>query len=487
MILEQKVGKKPGILKQVYNWFTNSSLFRGAKTLWIGAHTKEVIIDIKADTAISEGFCGNTAVYSIVMKDANKFASIPRYLLDVKALDKAVHRKLKIKEKATTYYTTKAYSEEVIINNKLSKILERPNKHQGQAAFFKQVRAYYKICGEAVIELNRGEVDRNMTDQQVEVMEIIEMYVLPPNKIKLIPDPEDVWGVLGYHLQMGGLDRFIHRKNIIYWKDVNLKWDSVTREHLRGMPCLVPGEETLQANQDGERSTVRMMQNDGSKGAVYGKSLEAGSMNAQQESQIRAVIDGKVNNNNVKGSVASIFGIGELGYINFGGTSVDMQLLQAKDQSWKYLCALFDVPFLLFDPEATFANLREAKKNWINDSIIPASKELDDELNRVLLRAFKLEGKAIIACDYTELPELQEDMKLLSEWLNTSDEITPNEKRIAKGYEARTEKEFDEPWIGGKPMSMILSENDDGFGDLMRGIQEEKVNGKIPATNGKAN
>ena len=464
MQLENKIGRKPGILKQWMGWA--NSLFGRTRGVIMGLWSREVMVDINAEKAITEGFNGNTAVYSIIMKDVNKFASIPRYLLDAKEFDK----------KNKGVFKLKAYSDTVKISNSLSKLLEHPNPNQGQAAFMKQVRGYYKTCGEAFIELNRGDVN-GLSDQQIETKEIFEMYALPSNKVKLLPDPEDVWGIVGYKLNMGGTERFIHKKNIIHWKDVNLSWDAVTREHLRGMTALKPGEETLTANQDGERATVRMQQNDGAKGAVYGK--EKVNLNAVQESQLRGAIDGKVNNADVKGSVASIFGVGELGYINFGGTSVDMQLLQAKDQSWKYLCALLDVPYLLFDPNATFANLESAKKNWLNDSIIPASKEFDDELNRVLLRAFNVEGIAIIVSDYTELPELQADMKLLTEWMNQSDEITPNERRKAKGYEERVEPEFDEPWMktGSQPLSRIL--DDGGFSDLLSNIGVKPTNGKL--------
>lgn len=467
--------RKPGVLKAFMGWAAN--FFHRGRTWITGLWSREVMVDITAERAITDGFMGNTAVYSIIMKDVNKFASIPRYLLDVEALQKA-RTKHRLKLKIKGY---KAYGEDVVIKNDLSKLLERPNPHQGQASFFKHVRGYYKTCGEAFIELNRGEVEATAEDKAVEIMPVLEMYALPSHLVKIVPDPENVWGAAGYLLRTGGVDRFIHRKNVIHWKDVNLAWDAVTREHLRGMPALKPGEETLTANQDGERATVRMTQNDGAKGAIYGK--EAMELSDTQHSDLKAVIDNKVNDVGRKGSVASIFGVGELGYIDFGGTSQDMQLLQAKDQSWKYLCALLDVPYLLFDPSATYANLQEAKKNWINDSIIPASKELDDELNRILLRAFTLEGQAIIACDYTELPELQADMKMLSEWLNLSEEITPNEKREAKGYELRDEEEFDEPWMkdGHKPLSRILEEADDGFQNLLTDIGATKpTNGKLP-------
>lgn len=436
-------------VKNAINWFT--SLFHQLKTLLYNVGDREVIAEVTADTAITQGFNGNTAVYSIVMKDVNKFASIPRFVYDTS--------KLKARKK---FYApnkfVKAYNQEAVVMNDLTKLLERPNPMQGQAAFFKTARGFFKVCGETFIWLNRDLPDNLPGDADTRLYPVLEMYVLPSNKVSIVPDPENLWGVRGYILNVGGIKMPIRKYDMIHWKDVNLNFDPTTREHLRGMPALKPGEETLQANNDAERATVRMYQNDGAKGALYGEDREG--ITTTQEAIIRGVVDRKVNNNDVKGSVATLMGVGKMGYLDFGGTSVDMELLDGKKMSWWELCALFDVPYELFNSEVTFANKEMAQKNWITNTIIPASKELDDELNRVLLRAFKLEGKYIIGCDYTELPELQANMKELTEWLDKSPEITPNEKRIAKGYEPYNHPKMDEPQINGQPLSDY---EDDGF------------------------
>lgn len=75
----------------------------------------EVYPDMNAEKAISKGFNGNTAVYSIVMEDAQKFSSIPRYVYD----------KSKISEKA---------ADNNRLENELTKLLNRPNEYQSQDA-----------------------------------------------------------------------------------------------------------------------------------------------------------------------------------------------------------------------------------------------------------------------------------------------------------------------------------------------------------------
>lgn len=447
--------KKESTFQRTLTWFT--SLF--SRTRWWrvwNVGTREVLPDINAEKAVTDGYNANAAVYSIIKTDAEKFASIPRYLVDAKKMEEK-RKKVPLQFKSLVK-ADPIRSESV--QQTLDKLLNRPNPYQGQAAFFKTVRSYFKDCGEGFIWLNRGEIS-GLTDAQIALRPVLEMYPLPSYRMKVVPDEDSLWGVSGYLLSAGGLDIPFKKGEIIHWKDTNLLFDTSTKEHLRGMTPLKPGAATLQQNNDATRSSIRMYQNDGAKGAMFNKDLSKAT--PTQESQIRSVIDRKINNNDVKGAVAALQG--EWGYIDLGKTSVDLDLLGGKQMSWKELCFLFQVPYELFDSATTYANKEQAQKGWVTNSIIPASKELDDELNRVLLRAFALEGKYIIQCDYSELPELQDDMKSLTEWLKEAYWITPNERRDLMGYEKSDEPLMDEFWVpnGLTPISQF----GDGFDDML--------------------
>lgn len=420
--------QKAGVVSTVVSWFNSLfSRFRWAGT-WFG--TREVVADVSATEAVEKGFSGNAAVYAIVQRDAKKFAGIPRYVVDAKSLEKRrKHLPAQFKD----------YGKTTRLNNKLADLIARPNPYQGQTAFFRTVRAYYRTCGEGMIWLNRGDTE-GKTDLQIDLMPVLEMYPLPSYRMEAVPDPDNLWGITGWILNVNGQQLPIRKNDVIHWKDTNLRWDATTREHLRGMPALRPGAASLQQNNDATLGSVRMIQNDGAKGALFSKTLGT----APQESQVRSVIDRKINNNDLKGAVATLQG--EWGYVDLGKSSIDLDLLNAKDKSMMELCFLFGVPYTLFDPNTAFANSEWQQKNWITNEIIPASKELDDELNRQLLKAFALEGRAVIICDYSELPELQEDLAKMTTWLKDAYWITPDEKREMQGYEPYGEP-FDEPWM----------------------------------------
>lgn len=405
---------------------------------WWNIGGPAVYSNIKTNDAVTKGFLGNSAVYAIVMKDVNKFASIPRYVYDVKDIEEKEFKGAK---------------------KELEKLINRPNPEQSQDAFYAHLRAYYKVTGEYFVWLNRGDLtdaDGNpLSDEVIEKMPVLEMYVLPSNLMSIIPDPDDLFAVKGYILETSQRIKF-SPASIIHGKNVNIDFDETTRPHLRGLPPLSPGYKSLQQNNDATDSSVRMLQNGGSKGALTNETLN--NLTPDQKSSIENILDAKINNKTVKGSVATL--PGKWNYLNFGMSSVDMQLLDAKNMSMMELCFLFDVPFTFFDPNTAFANSEWQKKNWINDSIIPAVKMCDGEFNRQILKAFDLEGKAFIGSDFSELPELQADMEKQARAFQLMWWISPNEKAKVQGFDPNPNPIFDEPFIPGgyTPLSEL---NDD--------------------------
>lgn len=438
------------ILSTIANWFRNQQT--ASIHVWTTG-TTEVYPSIDSSTAIEKGFNGNTAVYSIVKKDAKKFGSVPRYI--------------------------EGMDDNEIDSGKLYDLLSRPNEYQGQDAFLTLARAFYKVCGETFIWLNRGDTSDMNTGEQLDDLAhskkpIIEMYVLPANKVIVVPSPDNLFGVYGYILE-SNIRIPIRKVDILHWKDINLQFDAVSKTHLRGMSPLVPGTKTLEANNSATDMTVRMNQNGGAKGVMANKSMA--QMNPTQESQLRAVIDGKVNNVDVKGAVAAVQG--EWTYMNMGLTSVDMEVLKGKDYSIKELCFMLGLPFEFFDPHSPYAEKQLAQRGWVINEIIPDCRQFDDELNRRLLPAFDLVGKAKIKSDFDDMPELQEDKGKQVEWLMKSP-VTMNEVREALGYEETTEDGADEILIpsGLQKLSDLV---DDGGNDILTSLY---ANGNTDRSNG---
>lgn len=429
--------------------------------------TPEVYSVIDSEKAITEGFNSNAAVYSIVSKDIKKFASLPRYLYDAtRSEQKAVMAAPKWAQEIKARELFKG-------TNKLQALLNRPNPYQGQDAFFSTVRAYYKICGEAFIWLNRGDIEKyrlpdgSLDDITINKLPVLEMVPLPSDKMTLIPDPTNLWGVQAYILEVG--ERVMIRKDdVIHWKTTNLEFDAASRTHLRGMPPLRPGSKTMEENNSMAKAAMRQAQNNGAAGVLYNETLD--KMTPTQQSELKRVVDAKINNNDISGAVAAMQG--KWGYLDLGRSAKDMMLIEGQKFSWQELCFLFGVPVELFDPGTTFANKEMAQVGWVINEIMPDCKQLDDELNRVLIKAFGLSGNVYIGTDYTQLPEVQKEFVNIAKALQELWCISPDDVREFLNYE-KLGGDFSEPWVPSDRTP--ISQMNDGGDEILNQIRNDRA------------
>lgn len=405
--------------------------------------------DAKIDSFIKDGYSGNASVYSIINLAARKFSFIPRYVM--KEEDQEAVKKYKqltrgsfipqgAIQKAATL-KRKAYSFDIKGKGaNLEALIKQPNPNQGQDAFFFSVYGYYKISGEAFVWLNRGDIT-DMEDATADKLPVLEMWVLPSNLVEIVPNRDDVWGIESYKINLNGKLVDIRKNDIIHWKTFNPNFDTYTRDHLRGLAPLKAGNKILSQDEDSTDAAVAMYQNGGARGVLFEKSLR--NISATQRQTIEEITGKRINNKDLKSSIANLQG--EWGYIDIGKDSVDMQLLDGNDKAFSKLCHLFGVPPGLFILDQTYENMRSNRKRMLSELIIPDCASFNDEINRMLLPSFGLTGYRIEP-DYSELPEMQEDMKDMITYLKESP-ITLNEFRDALGYDPLTLEGMDTVYV----------------------------------------
>lgn len=435
-----------------------------AWNMWI----REVWPDIDKRTAIEEGYATNTALFSIVNHDAEKFASIPRYVYDANSINNQGSYNKKIQEGPQV--------------KKLLALLKKPNPGQSQSELLELLRIFYKSTGDGYIWLNRGDVvdrfiqpyvDTNgqlvegtfvkRTDAELDAMPILEMHVLPSGFVGVIPEPGNVFGVYGYWLEINGVKHVIRKNDMIHWKRQNPVFDPVTGDHLKGLNPFQVGKHTIQENKDAVAATDRMFKNDGAKGVLVNENLRWDQLDEKQKQNIIDIVDSRVNNAaEVKGAVATLGG--KWNYLNIAKDSVDKSLLEGKKFTWQELCFLLSMPYELFDSKTTYANKEQAQKGWVSNTILPACTSIDNKFTERLAPAFGLidgEGNAtvVIGSDFSMLPEMKRDTAALITAFQLAWYIPPNRKLVELGFDPITDKTFDEPWIpdGVRPLSNVLT------------------------------
>jgi HK97 family phage portal protein len=337
----------------------------------------------------------NDTVYTVIKKIGSKAGSVPVYVYKPKTEQK-VRRYKSIP--ANQYQRLKLERvkalDEVDVNSNLAKLLQKPNQYQGSDAFFEAVFSFRVYRGEAFIWMNRGGIEGG---------EPVELYILPPHTVRLVPDPSDPWGILGYIFTINGKDFPIMKEDVIHWKSFNPNFDAVTREHLRGFDPMRPLKRRLQQDTDAMDAAVAMFQNGGAKGIAYNETLD--NLTPDQQTQLKGVMDRKVNNKEMKAAVATLQG--KWGYLDLGLSSVDMELLKSQDITLQRIAMALGIDPDVLIPGQSFSNKEWAQKKFVTDLIIPLCMQLRDELNRQLATQFRQPG--VIDFDFSMMPELQED------------------------------------------------------------------------------
>jgi HK97 family phage portal protein len=404
--------------------------------------------DANARAFIRDAFSGNGTIYTIISTAARKFGYIPRfvYKIENKSAQKSYNSLLKTygretKMKDVEKLFLKAYNED-IVDNDFSKLLSKPNDTQGQDAFYELALVFYLATGETFIWKNRGDIE-GKDDAAIDKIKPLELLILPTDYVDVLPDPDDIYGVMGYHFRVGGVKKFIRKNDIIHWKRPNPNYDESTFTHLRGLSPLTPGNKLRTQDEAATDAMVAMHQNDGAKGALYNEDLK--NLTPTQKSQLEGVIGRKINNRDIKGAVATLQG--KWGYLDFGATAVDMQLDASQTSTFVRLCNLFGVNPMLFLANATYENISQARKDLITGLLLPCAASLRDEMNRSLLPDFGLNGSYTHDVDVSNLAELQEDMTLKVTQLQNAWWLTPNQKLEEMNQDRSDDPNMDKVWI----------------------------------------
>jgi len=364
-------------------------------------------------------------LYTILDKRTKKEASIPIYAYKIKDSDKA-KQYFKLNKGNFNPVNLKAISyrvkaiEEVTADNKLSQLLQRPSFTVGADAFWQGVFWNYALR-EAFIWKNRGGSEKGKP---------IELILLHGDFVEVIPDKSG-FGIESYKYNSGRETISIPKADMIHWRNFNPAKGS-TQDDLRGFPVLTPLKKRLSQDESLTDQAIWGAANHGADGVLFPETIE--NYSEVQQTQLKEMVDGKTNTAKTRKSIG--FLPSKFGYINFGRSTDEMQILEQLGWTFERVCHLFGVPPEAFTSDSNFSNKEWAQKNWITNNIMFTVNSLRDELNRSLVPDFG--GGLVCDADFTTLPEMQEDMKKLLDGLTPLFDrggLTQNEIREMAGFE----------------------------------------------------
>lgn len=402
--------------------------------------------DYKASTYLEKGFKINPDVYSIVMQMADKTKAVPYNVKKVK--DRSAKSQLNKLDYATKHnlspqqklYRTKL-EEKAYEDTELPFPLEKPNPLQTWSELFALYKIYLKTTGNAYFYMERPENGAKAGEPRL-------VYILPSHLMKIILKDgvkilEEDNPISHYMLREG--DQYIEfaEENIIHIKYANPFFD-MSGGHLYGLSPIVAALRNLESSNAFLDHAVTNGKNGGVFGFITG--TENKPLTTDHAKQLKETMIEMDKNperlSKIAGSSTPIQ------FTKLSLTTDELKPFEYLKYNQKQLCNIFGWSDSLLnnDEGGKYDKQKEERKRVVMDNIIPDLIMLQEAFNSRFLPKFKAYQGAVIEWDYSELPEMQEDIATMLEWMDKL-ALTENEKRAAVKYETLDIENMDVPLI----------------------------------------
>lgn len=376
---------------------------------------------------ITEGFMGNADLYSIVNRITSTAAVAPFKVFRVKDQKKFRYYKAWTGSNATKGSLQRA----MLIKNQvfeedsshpMNALLERPNHWQGCNEFTQTSIGFKLLTGNRFWFVNKLEAGANAGKPH-------GIFNMPPQHMTIVIG-DTLWTINRYELNLGRVQP-IPKESIIHSRYWNPNYD-MTGSHLWGLSPLRAASKTLDRSNKAEERGVTMLDNAGAAGVLFEKTA---SLTTEQAEKMKRKLNEEVLGLDNSGRIA--LANGDMGYLNFGLTAVEMEILKQEEFSMQRLANIYKAPAGLFlaNANATDNNIAAWNKQLLTQAVIPALNELRDDWNKV---AERYQDAIYVDYDISVFPELQEDLEKVANIMAKSWWFTPNQKRLAMGTDEDT-------------------------------------------------
>lgn len=370
---------------------------------------------------VTDGYCGNDIVYSIIrlITDKVKLAPWKEYkIIDEKSYVKLnamlASKKLDYDLKAVEEMHAKAL-EPVQSTTRITELLERPNEQDSWADLIEAYATFKLITGNTYLFAK-------MIPTGLNANQPFELYTLPSQYMSIRTDLNAFPFVpVGYQLYMQWYENF-NLREILHDKYFNPNWN-IAGLQLYGLSPLKAAARVVTRSNEGKKAAVANYTNGGPKGLLFIDDTRYDPAQSVQEAiDIKKTLARNQGSANVNQVETSGY---KLGHVSLGLTPVELDLLNAEAFDLRALCNVYGgVPSqLLNDAVAkTYNSIPEAEKALTVRCALPMLCSQKDQLNRKFKRDWggnSLKGN-VVSFDPSVYQELQVTRAQTVAWLKDS-------------------------------------------------------------------
>ena len=417
------------------------NLFNEAFFQYIGGRSAEY--DYNNNTYLEKGYGFNPVVYSVIDQRATKVKQIPIIVKSVKSKE-GLKKYNDFKKSTKGNYSISQLAKKNILLNEATEIelafpMEKPNIMQTWDEFFSLSEIYLPTTGNVFWYMQRPEVGLNKGVPK-------NIYVLPSHLIKIVlKDSTEILNaenpIKSFMLING--DQFIEFSvdEVIHIKYPNPFFD-FNGGHLYGLSKIKSLLRNIESSNEALNNNVKAMKNGGAFGFISGKDV----LTSDQATQLKEKL---IEMDKSSDRLAKIAGTSApVEFTRISMTTDELKPFDYLKYDQKQICNVlgWSDKLLNNDEGSKYENIKEERKRVLLDTIATDLQLFESALNERFIKLFKGYENAYCEFDYTELPEMQEDIKMMVEWLSKSP-VTMNEFRQALKYDTIDSEEMNIVWI----------------------------------------
>lgn len=388
---------------------------------------------------VDGGYKAVGAVYECVSAILNKVISCPRIVYEVKDETKyKQYKSLALSTNPNDIFKAKQLKSESLTEVKVDRInnlLNNPNPEQDGDSYFELLAGSYLLNGNAFIYGNDGD---GRSKKWTEMWALPQMHIISGGIMKPVKEYYLFWNT-------DAQTRF-DASNVKHIKAFNPKFD-LHGSQLYGLSPLRAYLYDLDLLREADKRADKQLKNGTEFGIISPKNKE----DQFDDDQRKAFKESLVRGYDSDDALSQWFPVSvPLEFERIGLSIADLDLINLKKASQEDIYRAYKRPLAFLNQDAaTYNNLSTANKQFIREAVAPVCEKISHALTQFICEPYKrTDGKVyIIRLDYTQLPEMQSDMKELTEWLNKAWWLTPNQRREALGYGKNEEPGMDSVWI----------------------------------------
>lgn len=425
----------------------------------------------------------NPDVRAIIDQQATKTASIPYHIEKIK--DETKYHQLTQLRKATNYsFTPQQEFKSIILQsesydeNLLPMPLDRPNPLETWGELLRLFKIFLSLTGNAYyykMQLSEG----------MDAGEPRQLYTLPSHMMQIVLkdkadflDPYE--SPIDHYILVEG-NQFIKflPEEIIHIKLPNPNFD-FNGSHLYGVGRLQSAFKNLESSNEASELNVKTMKNGGAFGFIHAADGQT-PLTPEQATDLKSRL---IEMDKSSARMAKIAGSSaRIGFTRISLTTDELKPFDFLGWDRKVIANVLGWSDLFLNNDARGdygGTISEMKKQVMMDNIIPDLRLWEQAINPEFIQKFKGYENAVLEFDYSEMPEMQDDMKTLVDWLTIALKdgvITRNEYRLCLKYPESKNIEMDVITVQGdvKTLENALLDNafDAAFNETMKetGVQ----------------